>query len=104
MDALTLVQAILPSLCVSLLMMVFNRKQAKTDAEVKKKEEHKRDGEQVQLELLLATAKLSYAITVAVKNNRINGEVDEGMRQYRKAMDKFKAFERSLVVEKSTQS
>ena len=101
MEWLTLVQTILPSLCVGILLAVFNRRQAKLDAEIKDREEAKMDSEQVKLELLLASAKLSYAVAMAMKNGHPNGEVEDGVEQYKKAMAKFKQFERSLVVEKT---
>ena len=103
MDALGLIQAVLPSLCVSVLMMVFNRRQSRADAAAKQEEGLRRDSEQVQLELLLASAKLSYAVAMAIKNGHPNGEVEEGVAQYRRSMEKFKQFERSLVVERSAQ-
>ena len=101
MDILTLIQAVLPSLCVSVLMMVFNRRQGMADAAARQEEALRRDSEQVQLELLLASAKLSYAVAMAIKNGHPNGEVEEGVEQYRRSMERFKQFERSLVVEKS---
>lgn len=60
---------------------------------------HEKHSEQVQLDLLLATAKLSYAVAMAMKNGHPNGEVEEGVEQYKNAMRSFKKFERELIVE-----
>lgn len=97
-----LITAILPSLCVSFIMLGFNRKQAKRDEKLRAKEEQRRASERCQLELLLATAKLSYALAMAAKRGTPNGEIEDGIAQYETAMNKFKAFERELVTEKST--
>ena len=101
MSVEVLISAILPSLCVSVIMMIFNRKQAKRDAEIKADESLQKVSNQVQLSLLLATAKLSYAVAVAMKNGAPNGEVEEGIEKYKESMDRFKEFERQLIVEKT---
>lgn len=98
----TLISAILPSLCVSVTMMFFNRRQTKKDRAEAKQLEQGRKSERLQLSLLLASAKLSYAVASAVKNGRVNGEMEEGMKQYEAAMNEFKQFERDLVAEKNS--
>ena len=52
----------------------------------------------MQLALLVATAKLSYAVAMAWKRGEPNGEVEDGIEQYREAMTAFKRFERKLVA------
>lgn len=91
--------AALPSLCVSVIMMIFSRRQSKRDAKAQLLEDMKKNSEQVQLDLMLATAKLSYAVAMAMKNGHPNGEVEEGVEQYKNAMRSFKKFERELIVE-----
>ena len=98
----TLISAILPSLCVSLIMLFFNRRQSKRDEKTNKKESQRKESERLQLSLLVATAKLSYAVAMAMKNGHPNGEVEDGVEQYKEAMKNFKQFERELVAESNT--
>ena len=49
------------------------------------------------------TAKLSYAIAMAWKRGTPNGEVEDGIEQYKEAMTAFKKFERKLVAESGTE-
>ena len=97
-----LITAILPSLCVSFIMLGFNHRQSRRDKQAALKENQRRESERCQLELLLATAKLSYALAMAAKRGTPNGEIEDGIEQYEIAMSRFKTFERELVTEKST--
>ena len=90
--------AILPSICVGIVMYFFNKKQNKRDDDAKEREELRIEGENVRLNLLLSANKLSYAVAMAIKRGTPNGEVEEGIEQYKKAMDEFKKFERKLVT------
>lgn len=103
MDIAELVKMILPSLVVGLLLAWYNRGQAKRDEAAREREVRRADGETVQLALLLATAKLSYAVAMALKRGEPNGEVEDGIEQYRAAMAKFKEFERKLVTNNNIQ-
>ena len=97
----TFIATILPSLCVSIIMGIFSRKQAKRDSKMQAIDGQRKQSDALKLSLLLATSKLSYAVTMAMKNGRPNGEIEEGIKQYQEAMKNFKSFERELVVEKS---
>ena len=94
----TIIMALLPSLCVSIIMALFNRKQSKRDEEALEREAQRCESERVKLALLVATAKLSYAVAMAWKRGEPNGEVEDGIEQYREAMMEFKQFERKLVA------
>lgn len=94
----TIIMALLPSLCVSIIMALFNRKQSKRDEAAREREAQRSESEGVQLALLVATAKLSYAVAMAWKRGEPNGEVEDGIEQYREAMTAFKRFERKLVA------
>lgn len=93
-----LILAILPSILVGIVMHFFNKKQNKRDDDAKEREELRIEGENVRLNLLLSANKLSYAVAMAIKRGTPNGEVEEGIEQYKKAMDEFKKFERKLVT------
>ena len=94
----TIIMALLPSLCVSIIMALFNRKQSKRDEAAREREAQRSESEGIQLALLVATAKLSYAVAMAWKRGEPNGEVEDGIEQYREAMTAFKRFERKLVA------
>ena len=97
-DIQTLIIALLPSLCVSLIMAYFTRQQHRRDERDREREQRRIEAENVQVSLLVATAKLSYALAMAAKRGTPNGEVEEGIRQYQEAMRDFKRFERHLVA------
>ena len=75
--------------------------QAKREREEKARASQKRTGDRTQLSLLLATAKLSYASAIAIRDHKTNGEMADGVKQYQEAMHEFKKYERELVVDKS---
>ena len=51
------------------------------------------------ISLLVATAELSYAITMAIKRGSPNGEVEVAVKRYNKAMEKFREFEREQLYQ-----
>ena len=85
------------------VMAVFNRRQKKKDEAADEREARRVEAESVQVSLLVATAKLSYAIAMAWKRGMPNGEVEDGIEQYKEAMTAFKKFERKLVAESGTE-
>lgn len=91
--------ALLPSLCVSLVMALYNRRQSKRYKDAQARETLRAEAEAVQVSLLVSTAKLSYALAMAAKRGMANGEVEDGITQYQEAMKAFKAFERRLVAD-----
>ena len=97
-DVFEIVQAALPSLLVAIVMALFNRGQKKRDAATREREAARLAAENVQVSLLVASAKLSYALAMAVKRGAPNGEVEDGIAQYREAMKAFKNLERQLVA------
>ena len=94
----TIISAVLPSLTVGILLAVFNAKQQK---ELKKKEEREKEKLEsavLELNLVVATAQLSYAVAMAMKRGEPNGEIEEGIEAYDKAMNEFREFERKQIV------
>ena len=61
------------------------------------------EAENVQVSLLVASAKLSYALAMAAKRGAPNGEVEDGVEQYREAMRAFKRLERKLVARNNSE-
>ena len=94
--------ALLPSLLVSLYMAFFNRRISKKDKYSESFEEARRQSDQLKLSLLIATAQLSYAVAMAIKRGRANGEMEEAAKQYSKALAEFREFERIQVTRLDT--
>lgn len=94
--------ALLPSLLVSLYMAFFNRRISKKDKYSESFDEARRQSDQLKLSLLIATAQLSYAVAMAIKRGRPNGEIEEAAKQYNKALSAFREFERVQVTRLDT--
>ncbi len=94
----TVISAILPSLTVGVLMALFNRKQQKEIQKKEQREKAKLDSAVLELNLVVATAQLSYAVAMALKRGEPNGEIEEGIEAYEKAMKDFREFERKQIV------
>lgn len=91
--------AVCPSIIVGIVMAFWNSRQNKANADRKKQEDMRYKSEILRIDLLVATAQLSYATAVALKRGYANGEVEEGVKAYNAALTKFREFERSLVVD-----
>lgn len=94
-----LLWAILPGLIVAIVMAIANRRQARKDQKDANKERARMRSEELRISLLVATAQLSYAVAMAIKRGSPNGEVEEGIKQYNKAMSKFREFEREQMAQ-----
>lgn len=94
-----LLWAIGPSLIVGITMALWNNRQSKANADQKKREDLRYKSEILRIDLLVATAQLSYATAVALKRGYANGEVEEGVKAYNSAITKFREFERSLIAD-----
>lgn len=105
MDILVrLTWAVLPGLVVGIVMGFFNHQQKARDQQAEETDIQRKRSEQVRISLLVAAAKLSYAVAMAVKRGKPNGEIEEGIDQYREAIIAFKQFERELLAEKITEN
>ena len=76
--------AIAPSIFVGVAMALFNRQQSKRNAREDKLLQDRVEKEMLELDLLLAASQLSYAVA---------------MKQYDKAMDRFRQYERRKLAE-----
>ena len=87
MDVWEIVQAALPSLLVSVAMGgVQPRPEEARRGHAGAGAAARLEAENVQVSLLVASAKLSYALAMAAKRGAPNGEVEDGVEQYREAM------------------
>lgn len=91
------IEAIIPGLIVGLVMAIWNRKQSKKFKAMDEQEEHTKTKDALLISLLVATAELSYATTMAIKRGSPNGEVEVAVKRYNKAMEKFRDFERKQL-------
>lgn len=94
--------AVLPSIIVGIFVAVWNAGQKKKSDEEKQKELSRLRAEELEISLLVATAQLSYAVAMAIKRGTPNGEVEEGIEQYQKAMSQFREFEREQLARNVT--
>ena len=75
MDILVrLTWAVLPGLVVGIVMGFFNHQQKARDQQAEETDIQRKRSEQVRISLLVAAAKLSYAVAMAVKRGKPNGE------------------------------
>lgn len=81
------------------IVSFFERKREKRDKQAEEGEQRRRLGERIQITLILAVAKLSYAVAMAYKRGQPNGEMEEAIEQYKESMSAFKKFERELVAD-----
>ena len=98
-----LIWAVLPSLIVGVTMAFYNRKQKSRDDRSERSERDRIKGETLRLDLLVATAQLGYATTMAMKRGSTNGEVEPAVEQYEKAMRHFREFEREQMARTTTE-
>lgn len=92
--------AVLPGIVVGIVMAVWNKRQKVRDEKAEEKDRERVKSELLRISLLLASAQLSYAVAMAVKRGRPNGEIEVGVAQYEKSMDEFRKFEREQIAKK----
>ena len=83
---------------VSLLLFYWQRKQGKNDKDKKEITEDKREESLLTMELIMASAALSYANAWAIERGCTNGEMQEAKRAYRRAEEKYKEYERKQAA------
>lgn len=89
---------LLPGIIVGIFMAKWNRQQDKRQAEAAEEAAAHIKSELLRTDLLVATASLSYAVAMAIKRGTPNGEIEEGIKHYDRAMDRFRKFEREQLV------
>ncbi len=103
-------EACVPGIVVGVFMAVFNRRQRNRDDERERRmaereerrerqEQDRQKSELLRISMLMATAKLSYAVAMAVKRGKPNGEIEEGIDAYNESLEKFREFEREKLVQ-----
>lgn len=90
--------AVVPGIIVGVVMAVWNKRQKDHETRREEHEKQAERGQVLQISLLVASASLSYAVAMAIKRGRPNGEVEEGIKQYNCAMERFREYEREQIV------
>ena len=97
MDITSYLLGLLPAIITGVTAFYIERGQKRRDEQAQEQQKMKEDREHLEINLLVASAKLSYAVAVAVKRGKPNGEIEEGIEQYNKAMEEFRKFEREQI-------
>ncbi len=84
--------AVLPSLCVSVVMLIINARWKKREAETDARADARKKESLLALEMQMATAKMSCAVAMALKRGHANGEVEEAVNAYEEARKKYLTF------------
>ena len=95
---------IVSGVIVGVMLGVWEFQQKRRTADARREAKQRVRSEQVRISLLVAAAKLSYAVAAAIKRGSPNGEIEEGVKAYNAAMREFQDFERALLAEKSADS
>lgn len=85
MEWTDIILSLLPSLIVSAVMLYWGRAQNRRDADMARHTEAKRKQELLAMKMQMATAKLAYANSMAIKRGTPNGEIEEGVDAYEDA-------------------
>lgn len=75
-----------------MLVFYLQRGQNKSDNQKEEHEQARKEESLLMLELVMASAKLSYACAMALKRGKANGEVEEGVKSYEEAKSKYYHF------------
>lgn len=88
---------LLPALITGAVLFYAQRAQKKRDDEEANRAKARRKEMKLTLDLQMATAKLAYASAMAIKRGYPNGEIEEGIDAYKKALEEFQEFERDQL-------
>lgn len=93
-----IILAILPAFVVGVMLANFNKKQKKKEEKEKSEEQRKLKAEKLKLSLFLTSAQLSRAVAYAYKRGEPNGEMEECIEEYEKALKNFRELEREQIA------
>lgn len=107
---LALLFGMIPTLSTAIILFFFYRAMAKRDKAREKREEAEIERakklhenqicrDKLILQMQNANAGLSYTAVAAIKNGKVNGELDRAAKQYDEAFEKYSEFMQMLGVE-----
>lgn len=88
----SLIVGIVPSVISAVIVFVVTGRISRAERYRDTRAEARKKESLMALELQMATAKLSYAVAVAVKRGEPNGEIEDGITAYTEAKGKYLAF------------
>ena len=91
------VGSLIPTLITGIILFKLQQVSKKRDEKEEKQAKARRTETKLALDLQMATAKLAYAVAMAIKRGTPNGEVEEGIEAYNKALEEFREFEREQL-------
>lgn len=98
MDAwIGLLWAAAPGIITGIVMAIFSKRQKQQQALHESREDARRKESTLNLDLTFAAAQLAYASAMALKRGHPNGEVEQGIETYEKALAAYRKFERQQV-------
>ena len=103
MEIWSYIIGLIPTLITGTALFYFQRAQKKKDTLAEEKAAARKEEARLELELILAVAKLSYATATAVKRGKPNGEMEEAFDVYDAATQDFKEFERETLAKMRTE-
>lgn len=99
MEILTqIIWAIAPSVAVGVIMACWNKQQKEREEEEAERDALRIKSIMFQLDIAVASAQLAYAVAMAYKRGKPNGEMDAAISQYEQTMTKFRKFEREQMA------
>lgn len=90
-----------PGIITGIVLAFWNRREKKREAQTSGQEADRIESEMMRIDLLVATAQLSYAVAMAKKRGTTNGEMEVAIDGYEHAMEKFRKFERKQMAKGS---
>lgn len=78
----TILLAAIPSTIAAVIAFQINRKSDRRYEEAKQEAKDKAEMSQIQMEMITASAALSYACAMALKRGKANGEVETAVAEY----------------------
>ena len=89
--------ALVPTIVTGSVLFYAQRAQKKRDEKEEGRAKARRTETKLMLDLQMATAKLAYSTAMAIKRGSPNGEVEEGIKAYKEALNEFQEFEREQL-------
>lgn len=93
-----LIWALLPGITTGIVLAIFTYKYNKATQRQDEREKAQRKERKLNLDLTFASAQLAYACAMAIKRGKPNGEIEEAVESYEKALISYRDFEREQIA------
>lgn len=93
-----LIWALLPGIITGIVLAIFTYKYNKATQRQDAHEKAQRKERKLNLDLTFASAQLAYACAMAIKRGKPNGEIEEAVESYEKALISYRDFEREQIA------